>query len=152
MLSHCSPCGAHVQFDRPSSILPSQSTSRLLHTSVCGVGSHTPPWHVPATFVPAEFATVHASPGFLPLQAATPALQNRPVPSDWQRVVPLTRQMPGRLLLQLEFLPGKSSSTSTSQSSSRPLHDSVLIASSRMFEIASWRLASSDAYAPSLPG
>src|SRR6185503_2378081 len=107
MLSQISPCGAHVQPVRFSSTLPSQSSSRLLQISVCGVITHAPPWHVPGSLTPAALATVHASPGFLPWHAVTPASQNRPVPSALQTLLPFPRPTPGRPLLHELFFPGK---------------------------------------------
>src|SRR5207244_3033004 len=93
--------------------------------------------HVPATLLPDELTTLHAWPSGLPLHAAAPALQTRPLPSARHTSVPLTWQTPWRPLLQGLPLFGKSSSIFVSQSSSRPLHSSARDAPAMISDTAS---------------
>src|SRR5881394_1410665 len=157
MPSQISPCGTQLQPVTFSSMMPSQSSSMLLQPNgislfgspgvPAAVGSQTRPIgvdvHVPVTVAPAALTTLHALPADRPLHAVCPESQPRPVPSVRHTFAPLTRHLPWRPLVHIAALPGKSSSISESQSSSRLLHVSVLIAPARIWLIASWRPASS---------
>src|SRR5512146_887521 len=139
-------CDGTQQF-APSSMRPSQSSSRPLQISVfvpwTRNGSHTPALHLPATDAPAEFVTEHAVLSGWPLHTAVPASHVTPVPSTRHTLLPSTRHTPFSPLLQAAPLVGKSSSIFVSQSSSRLLQVSERSDLATICEIASSRPASS---------